>query len=1412
MKKFLSIGFCFFLAVFCLAQQESSLCINEIMQSNVDCLLLEHEYPDSWIELYNSSSSSIDIKGYTLKNNKGDSYTIPTSTKIAAKGYLIIPCDKLGSGSHTNFRLESTENGSISLEDASGKKIDELQYEAMIAPNIAYGRKVENKNTVWGWELTATPNKENQTVLSTILLPNPVFSISGHVMEKAENLVIKLPDVDLPADTKIYATIDGSEPTAKAPFCGKELSFHISRSTNIRAKLISSSALSPRSLCNSYVFHPRKTEIPIISITADSLDFYSKNEGFLWFIDRGKDNSKNNFQKTWRRPMNAEFLGTTGQAGLFNQNGEIAIAGQASRYISGQPALKLFANKRFGMKRYNGKLWEEDKPNVTKVKSFMLRSGGNTQLGGRINDAVVQKLFGTHVSNLDYQAYSPAIVYINGKYNGIYGIRERSNEDYVEANFDGLEDIEILDQTAYLKSAARENTSFKNVYTLYKSNTSKYSDFEAVIDIDNFMKTMIVEMFATNSDWPHNNISMWKKNSADGKWRWILKDLDYFATANWPSFDMFKFLLGNEKNGKAPTDVESSEYKELQTIFGWSANNKEAFLIYQKLIEFEPFREKFIDLFATYLGDFLKPEISSSLAKKTRAEIETEIKETSLTFEWNKLYGQEMYESSSTFWGPFVSQSLSERPANIYKQMADFFELGTVIKMSLLPKNSQATINDVSLTEGDFHGAYFSDRELRISAEKKGTRWSMETFKNGKSVKKTSFDKAAFSLKLKDYAGCDSVSFSAIIEKSDFDRKLDELAISIDKCQNLSNQATIAIAEPQYAYANITGTTTLPSSKEDNLHAYIDLFDNKGNYLRKKILLNLQGSSSTEKKNLSIQFCEDDWIGEETPNIVIGDWVGQDEFHLKAFYEDGLRGTAEVAYQLYAQITERDNCYPKAFPVSIYLDGNFYGIMSWQLKKHRDNMGLDKKNDAHVWLDGTLNDKQIFQGNIGWQKFEVRNPKDLYNQDGTLYDGDNPQEIMGSNSPAYDASKGKMVRTANAKQNITKLSNYCLELNKLKEKGATKKEIRAAIQARFDVEELINYKIFSLVSNNYDGFSSNWQWFTRDGEQWTVAPYDCNLTFGYNEDGTSLWDASQSSKKYDYEMLKSDSVGPMLWIKDYFWDDIKVRYAQLRNDGTINAASITALAQTWYSRIGDTNYTEEWKRWPNSPCVKNFKDSPARFEEWITKRIELEDDYLGYHPDINTYELTITETEWTTICLPFSFQIPENVIAYTVTGIASDGYTLTLEDVTMAEANKPYLLNGPQAKYELSGEVVYAQVDNPNYLKNGLLIGSLTDTYAPVGSYVMQNNKVNGLGFYAVNSDKYIVLPANRAYLSTTNVSSLGHFRISDEVLNIKTFYADDNQPISNFNYWGQKSNNGARGFQIRRMPDGSFQKVFINK
>lgn len=296
--------------------------------------------------------------------------------------------------------------------NADGELLDELHYKKMPVPNIAYGR-ISDGVEGWQYEITPTAGSCNIREGAETVLPNPVFSLEGGVFYEPIRLSISLPDVDLPSDTKIYITKDGSEPTLLSE-SGTFFTFDIDSTTIIRAKLLASNVLSARSLTHSYIYHPRRTNLPILSIVSDSVYFYSDEYGILL---GGNDDKTTNCYQGWRRPVNIEYLETTPitrEKTHVNQLGETAIGGNWTRYYP-QKSLKFYAHNRWGTKRFEGTFWG-DKPGVTKVKSFMIRNGDSACVYGRINDAVIQKIFGTHIEDLDWQAYQPVILYINGEY------------------------------------------------------------------------------------------------------------------------------------------------------------------------------------------------------------------------------------------------------------------------------------------------------------------------------------------------------------------------------------------------------------------------------------------------------------------------------------------------------------------------------------------------------------------------------------------------------------------------------------------------------------------------------------------------------------------------------------------------------------------------------------------------------------------------------------------------------------------------------------------------------------------------------------------------------------------------------------------------------------------------------------
>ena len=56
---------------------------------------------------------------------------------------------------------------------------------------------------------------------------------------------------------------------------------------------------------------------------------------------------------------------------------------------------------------------------------------------------------------------------------------------------------------------------------------ANYERVKQDLDIDNYIKYNVVEMFAVNEDWPGNNMKAWREYGSEGKWRYILYDLDF---------------------------------------------------------------------------------------------------------------------------------------------------------------------------------------------------------------------------------------------------------------------------------------------------------------------------------------------------------------------------------------------------------------------------------------------------------------------------------------------------------------------------------------------------------------------------------------------------------------------------------------------------------------------------------------------------------------------------------------------------------------------------------------------------------------------------------------------------------------------------------------------------------------------
>ena len=716
--------------------------INELMQSNIDCVMDDiNEFPDSWVELYNSGTTAVNLNTLSIsdKNDPTKAWTLPDKT-LQPGSYILVYCDKEEQGLHTPFRLESGKGCAVYLF-YNGEVIDKVEgLKKQPAPNIAYGRKTDGSDS-WGYMTTPTPAAANCGSTCKDILGAPIFSEKGKVMKdgKPFNLQLSLPDGAEGAE--IRYTTDGTEPTRTSYLYQQPIS--ISKTTVVKAKLFLDGMLSPRATAQSYIFFPRDITLPVISISTNRKYLYDNKIGI--YVDGNYQSGKKNYEFDWRRPINIEFFFEPEQDSQINQLCEARIMGGATRG-SARKSLAVYANKRFGEKRLNYEFFPEDRPGITNFKSIALRNSGNDFDYLYQRDAIIQLNTARHC-DIDFQAYRPAIVYFNGEYMGMLNIRERSNEDNIYTNYDGPEDLDMFENWWELKEGTWDNyNAFKNFYAEHGHTLAEYDKW---MDTMEFLNLMLVNLYYNNRDFPGNNIVMWRPRSEDGRWRWIMKDTDFGLGLYGVSASYNSIKWVNDPNYDPDTN--------------W-ANQYDHTRLFRRLMEDADFKREFIDRAAIYMGDWLNERGTRAVWDPLYDAIKYEYPyHRELINKWWPKYDDEL--NSARNW-------LSQRTGYFYKYIADYYGLGSPLPLTINKTTGESeraemeiTFNGVKLSEALFDGKFFKDRRVNLSGKslREGytiTGWKVTTKDNNSKETTETVEGSDYSFLM---PSCKGIAIEAIV-------------------------------------------------------------------------------------------------------------------------------------------------------------------------------------------------------------------------------------------------------------------------------------------------------------------------------------------------------------------------------------------------------------------------------------------------------------------------------------------------------------------------------------------------------------------------------------------------------------------------------------------------------------------------
>ena len=739
---------------------QAQVVINELMQSNVDCIMDDlNEFPDSWVELYNSGTEPVNLQDYKLgvKDKVNKAWQLPNQT-LKAKAYVVVYCDKEEKGLHTCFRLETGKDGSVFLfkGDEIVDKVEKMK--KMPAPNIAYGRETDGADN-WGYQATPTPGQANSGQICQDILGEPVFSKKGCVMTSSQTIRLSLSMPEgTPEGTVIRYTTNGKEPTATSTVY--ESPIFINSNKVIRAKLFCDGYLSPISTVQSYIFLNRNMTISVISIVTD--DRYMNDHAIG--IIANNPNKEN--KKDWRRPINIEMFDAPESESVINQLCETRVMGGQSREHP-LKSLAVYANKRFGTKQFEYEFFPDQKPGLTEFKSIMLRNAGNDFGGLYMRDAIIQRVMAQN-ADLDWQAWRPAVIFLNGTYKGMLNIRERSNDDniytnYKDENGKGLEDIDMVEisqensqMIEELKAGTLDNyNAFK---AFYNQAGHTMEEYEQIMDCQEFINLMIMNLYYCNLDFPGNNIVVWRPIADGGRWRWISKDTD--------------FGLGLYGRGANYNTIEWIYNHNYDPSNNW-ANTSQATQLFRSLMADADFKREFIDRTAIYMGDFLNDRgtraIWDPMADLVKPELVKHREANSGGggwWGWQPNYEQDINNEINN-----ARNWLRQRTNYYYTFVANYYGLGTPTPLVInkdLTEQVTTIVNGVALKYTDFDGKFFANRQLTVEGEGAEGRavkgWKVVKTNNDNTTTTTEVYEPVYSFTM---PACKNLKLTAIMGTSD---------------------------------------------------------------------------------------------------------------------------------------------------------------------------------------------------------------------------------------------------------------------------------------------------------------------------------------------------------------------------------------------------------------------------------------------------------------------------------------------------------------------------------------------------------------------------------------------------------------------------------------------------------------------
>ncbi len=537
--------------------------ISEYSASNLN------QYPDNyakfedWIEIHNTSSSTLDLSGYSIsdKESKPQKWMIPNGVAISGNSYITVWCSGRDEANdvnnmHTNFKLSQTKgNDFVVISDPDGNIIESSPLSiTLMAHSMA-----KDENGDWKVSTAPTPGQSNNSNLYDGYTSEPVMNLDAGFYEGS----VTVNAISFDNDVTLRYTTDGIEPNNTSPEWTPDLVLDQTRVIKVRA-FSSNPAVLPGKMAFATYFIDESFTLPVYSVAAEQVQDLANGEKEL-------------------RPIGSvEYFGfdhviTTSAYGELNSHGQ-------DSWQNPHRSIDYICRDEMG---YNNVL---DAPlfrysDRAEHQRLMFRASGDDNYpatdadyhegSAHVRDEYVHTLALEGNMKLDVRAVERCILFLNGDYWGVYGMRERPvDHDYTKEYYDqGKYDLQYLATWGGSWAEYGGQQAFNDwgeirdfILTEDMSDPANYQVAKDNIQLVSLIDYMIANLNSVASDWLNYNTGWWRGTNPDGshkKWGYILWDND-------ATFDYYINYSGvpNTDPDAVPCDIDDiSNY--MDDFFGW---------------------------------------------------------------------------------------------------------------------------------------------------------------------------------------------------------------------------------------------------------------------------------------------------------------------------------------------------------------------------------------------------------------------------------------------------------------------------------------------------------------------------------------------------------------------------------------------------------------------------------------------------------------------------------------------------------------------------------------------------------------------------------------------------------------------------------------------------------------------------